>query len=47
MAYGLIQDIKGFYVRVKIFYNSPIKKSYAGYTVFLGIDALLVSPSLI
>ena len=26
MYYGLIQDLKGFYIHVRMSYNSPIKK---------------------
>jgi hypothetical protein len=50
IAYGLIKDIKAFYIRVRNSYKSPIKKSYSGYTVFPGTcipPPLLVSLSLI
>jgi hypothetical protein len=51
VAYGLTKDIKAFYFRVRKSYNSPINKSYAGYTVLSGIAIpfvpLLVSSSLI
>jgi hypothetical protein len=46
MAYGLTQDIKDLYIRVKTSQKSPIEYTYAGYTVFPGIDPLLVSLSL-
>ena len=45
--YGLIKDTKGLYNHVIMSYNSAIEKSYAGYTVFLGIAPLLVAHSLI
>jgi hypothetical protein len=42
----LIMDIKGFYIHVQTYHNSPIKKRYAGCTVVPGIDPpLLVSSS--
>jgi hypothetical protein len=51
VAYGLIKDIKALYVRVRRSYNSPVKKSYSGYTVLPGIaipfSLFLVSPSLV
>jgi hypothetical protein len=31
------QEHQGFYIHVRTSYNSPTKKSYAGYTVFPGI----------
>ena len=34
----LMKDIKGFYIHVQTYHNSPIKKRYAGCTVFPGID---------
>ena len=46
MAYALMNDIKGFYIIVRKFYNSPIK-TISGYNVFPGIDLLLVRSSLI
>jgi len=38
-------DIKDFYIHVRTSYNSPIEKSYVGYTVLPGIAIPpLVSP---
>jgi hypothetical protein len=36
-AYGLIKDIKAFYIQFRKSFNLPIKKSYVGYTVFPSI----------
>jgi hypothetical protein len=37
IAYGLLKDTKALHIRVGKSYNSPIKESYSGYTVFPGI----------
>jgi hypothetical protein len=38
MAYGLIKDIKGFYIHASTSHNSRTERIHAGYTVFPGID---------
>jgi hypothetical protein len=39
-ADGLINDIKELYIHVRTSYNSPIKTSYAGFTVLTGTVCL-------
>jgi hypothetical protein len=36
-ADGLTKDIKDLYINIRKPCNSPVKESYAGYTVFPGI----------
>jgi hypothetical protein len=46
VSYGLIKDIKAFYIRVRKPYKSPIDKIYSFYNVFPGAVALRISKSI-
>jgi hypothetical protein len=37
-ADGLIKDIRDFHIHVRTSYNSPIQKSYAGFTLLPSIS---------